>query len=153
MSECKNSCGEHGVAQEPIVHRVSPKKSTAEYELPHDLPENIKKLIYGKPYKTDDVGLSGSKIFMFDDYVLKIETVHDKAIRGQNDETVRVMRWLEGKLPVPKVLFYECDGGKQYLLMSRVAGKMSCETYYLERPRELVRLLASTLKMLWSIDV
>ncbi len=159
MSKCKNSCGEHGVAQEPIVHRVSPKKSTGEYELPYDLPENIKKLIDGKPYKTDDVGLSGSQIFVFDDYVLKIETVRDKAIREQNDETVRVMRWLEGKLPVPKVLGYECDnnsecdGGKQYLLMSRVAGKMSCDTYYLEKPRELVRLLASALKMLWSIDV
>ena len=153
MSECKNSCGEHGVAQEPIVQRVSPKKSTGEYELPHDLPENIKKLIDGKPYKTDDVGLSDSKIFMFDDYVLKIETVHDKAIRGQNDETVRFMRWLEGKLPVPKVLGYECDGVNQYLLMSRVTGKMSCDTYYLERPHELVRLLASALKMLWSIDV
>jgi len=139
MSECKNSSSTHGIL--------------------HDLPENIKKLIDGKPYKTDNVGLSGSKIFVFDDYVLKIETVRDKAIRGQNDETVRVMRWLEGKLPVPKVICYECDnnaecdGGHQYLLMSRVSGKMSCDTYYLERPRELVRLLASALKMLWSIDV
>ncbi len=129
------------------------KNSSGEHELSCDLPENIRKLIDGKPFKTDDIGRSGSRIFVFDDCVLKIVEVRDKAIRDKNDETVRVMRWLDGKLPVPKVLCYECDGGKQYLLMSRVVGKMSCDTYYLERPRELVRLLASALKMLWSIDV
>ena len=199
----ENSPGGQELLQRSAVPRVSPENSPGEHELPCDLPENIRKLIEGKPYKTDDIGMSGSKIFVFDDCVLKIVEVWDKAIRDKNDATVRVMRWLEGKIPVPKVLCYECTysadrgensyngeafcargtgrgvgsntggetagvrrntgcdagggqnvgGSFQYLLMSRVPGKMSCDTYYLERPRELVRLLASALKMLWSIDV
>ena len=186
MSEDKNAI-EQKIPQKSAVRRVSPeddsggqelpqKNSSGEHELPRDLPENIRKLIDGKPFKTDDIGRSGSQIFVFDDCVLKIVEVRDKAIRDKNDETVRVMRWLDGKLPVPKVLCYECagcaadetagarvdassdagsetGGERQYLLMSRVPGKMSCDTYYLERPRELVRLLASALKMLWSIDL
>ncbi len=171
MTEDKNAKIQE-IPQKSAERRVSPedgsrgqelpqKNSSGEHELPRDLPENIRKLIDGKPFKTDDIGRSGSRIFVFDDCVLKIVEVRDKAIRDKNDETVRVMRWLEGKLPVPKVLGYECadnagsetGGERQYLLMSRVAGKMSCDTYYLERPRELVRLLSSALKMLWSIDV
>ena len=191
MVQCasqKSSCGVQKIPQESAVRRVSPEDDSGGQELPQksvvpcDLPENIRKLIDGKPFKTDDIGRSGSQIFVFDDCVLKIVELRDKAIRDKNDETVRIMRWLDGKLPVPKVLCYECAGGcargtgdsagggensagceiggaqnaggvRQYLLMSRVPGKMSCDTYYLERPRELVRLLASALKMLWSIDL
>ena len=58
--------------------------------------------------------MSKAKVMIFDDYVLKIEK-----ISKQNDETVEVMRWLEGKLPVPKVICYEKDDEYQYLLMSR----------------------------------
>ena len=167
MSENKNAI-EQKIPQKSAVRQASLEDGSGEQELPRDLPENIRNLIDGKPFKTDDIGRSGSQIFVFDDCVLKIVEVRDKAIRDKNDETVRVMRWLDGKLPVPKVLCYECadctssgensangetGGERQYLLMSRVPGKMSCDTYHLKRPRELVRLLASALKMLWSIDV
>ena len=45
------------------------------------------------------------------------------------------MRWLEGKLPAPKVLCYEKDEEHQYLLMSKVPGIMACDDYYLEHPK------------------
>ena len=64
-----------------------------------------------------------------------------------------MMKWLEGKIPVPKVIAYEKDDEYQYLLMSRVSGKMSCDKYYLEHPKELLDILAKALKMLWNIDV
>ena len=118
-----------------------------------NLPENIQKLIKGKPFKTDDIGKSGSKILMFDDCVLKIEDARDKSLSKKNDISVQVMRWLKSKLPVPEVLAYEADSEYQYLLMSRVSGKISCDEYFLEHPHELCRLLAQALKMLWSIDV
>jgi len=85
---------------------------------------------------------------MFDDCVLKIEKASAK-----NDETVAMMRWLEGKIPVPKILAYEKDAENQYLLMSRVTGKMSCDDYYMSRPKELCELLAQALKLLWSVDI
>ena len=85
------------------------------------LPESIRRLTEGKPYRCDETGMSGSRILVFEDSVLKIGKYDD-------GETVRVMRWLEGKLPVPRVICYEQDGENKYLLMSRIPGKMSCDT-------------------------
>ena len=106
------------------------------------IPERIRQYISGKSYRTDDVGMSKAKILLFDDCVLKID-----AIRQKNDETVEMMRWLEGKLPVPRVICYEQDEACQYLLMSRVPGRMSCDEYYLSRPLELVDRLAEALNL------
>ena len=117
------------------------------------LPASIKKLIASKPYTVDSFGKSGSGVFVFDDCVLKIVDARDILIREHNETSVQVMRWLEGKLPVPKVICYEADNYFQYLLMSHISGKMSCDEYYLEHPRELCRLLAQAFKMLWSIDL
>ena len=54
---------------------------------------------------------------------------------------ISFMKWLDGKLPVPNVIAYEEDGGKSYLLMSKIGGVMSCDTYYLEHPEELLDII------------
>ena len=112
-----------------------------------NLPRSILKAISGKAYRTDGIGKSDAQVVLFDDCVLKIAPY-----RKKNEETIRVMRWLEGRLPVPKVLCYECGAERQYLLMSRMPGKMACDAYYLERPRELAARLAEAIRMLWSVD-
>ena len=115
---------------------------------PLHLPDNIKRFVSGKAYRSDEVGMSKAKILLFDDLVLKIS-----GISSRSDDTVRVMRWLEGKLPVPKVVCYEQDADYQYLLMSRIPGKMSCDGEFLARPAELIERLAEALQMLWSVDI
>ena len=100
------------------------------------IPEKIQKLIEGKSYEIDDIGKSDSKIMIFDDMVLKIQK-----FRAENDSSVEMMRWLEGKIPAPKVICYETDGRYQYLLMTRVKGMMACDRYYMDRPKELFELL------------
>ena len=112
------------------------------------IPENIKKIIAGKEYQTDDIGMSGSKIMIFDEYVLKIlsNRLYDE------ESSVRVIDWLKGKIPVPEILAFEKDDDYQYLLMSKVPGEMSCTEYYFEHPGELLDLLAEALRMLWSVD-
>lgn len=112
------------------------------------IPDSVNMLIGGKPYVFDDIGMSGSKIMIFDDCVLKIVNY-----RKENEDTVQMMKWLEGKIPGPKVICYEKDSAHQYLLMSKVPGKMSCDEYFLEHPQELLALLAKALKMLWSVDI
>lgn len=112
-----------------------------------NIPPKISAIISEKPYTKDNIGMSGSQVLMFDEYVLKIEKFNKI-----NADTVEVMQWLEGKLPVPKILAYETDKEKQYTLMSRMKGKMACDEFYLEHPNELVELLVRALKMLWDID-
>ena len=115
-----------------------------------DLQESskIKGLIANKSYTVDGIGMSGNQVLIFEDMVLKIEEKSETV-----DRQVQMMQWLEGKIPVPKVIAYEVEDEKSYLLMSKLSRVMSCDTYYLEHPQELLNALASGLKMLWEVDV
>ncbi|MBR6790285.1 MAG: aminoglycoside 3'-phosphotransferase [Oscillospiraceae bacterium] len=112
------------------------------------LPEKISAFVKGRPYTVDSVGCSGSEVRIYEDMVLKIEP-RSEAVGRQ----VQLLRWLEGKLPVPKVLCFEEAEGRLYLLMSRIEGEMSCSEYYEEHAAELLRLTAEAFRMLWSVDI
>lgn len=123
------------------------------------LPESIREKVSGKDFRIDDLGKSGSRIFLFDDCVLKCEKLLDASdteadlFREDQDKTVEVMRWISGKLPVPEVLAYEKDEKYRYLLMSKIPGTVACDPYYMEHPKEMIPALADALKLLWSIDI
>ena len=112
------------------------------------VPLNIQEWIKNKPYEVDDIGMSGNQVLIFEDMVLKIEDKSEAV-----DKQIKLMQWLDGKLPVPKVLAYEEENGKSYLLMSKIAGDMSCDTYYLEHPQILLKALAKGFKMLWEVEI
>ena len=112
------------------------------------LPQEIAVRIADEDYSLDEIGQSGSTVMMFSDKVLKI--------RPENEETKSersMLKWMDGKLPVPKVLCDICDGDKDYLLMSRIPGKMTCDKEYMENPEALVKVLAKALKQLWEVDI
>ena len=113
-----------------------------------NLPEKIRALITGKSYSLNGIGKSTAKVLVFDDCVLKIEPY-----QKETEDMVNVMCWLEGKLPVPKVMGFETDGDNQYLLMSKVTGKMSCDEYYMSRPDVLIEGLAEAFNMFWRVDI
>jgi len=112
------------------------------------VPSKIQSFIENKSFAVDDIGMSGNQVLIFEDMVLKIE---DSSACMQKQ--VEMMQWLEGKVPVPQVLAYEVENEKSYLLMSRMDGEMSCDTYYLEHPQILLEALACGLKWLWAVDV
>lgn len=113
-----------------------------------EIPPKIKHLTADKPYTVDSIGMSGSAVFTFPDMVLKIEKQDDHF-----HQMIKVMEWLNGKLPIPRIICHEEADGKSFLLMSRIPGRMSCNEYYLDRPQELVSLLAKAIKMLWEVDI
>lgn len=112
------------------------------------IPEAIKSIVGDFSYTLDTIGLSQSQVLMFSNMVLKIEKYSKNT-----EETVKMMKWLDGRIPVPKILCHEVCGEYIYLLMSKAEGKMSCDEYYLERPNELLNLLAEALEMLWNVDI
>ena len=112
------------------------------------MPVSIQSRIEGKLYIVDDIGMSGNQILIFEDKVLKIEKRSDYV-----EKQVRIMQWLEGRLPAPKVLAFEMQEDKSYLLMSRVKGDMACAEYYLEHPQLLLKALAEALRKLWALDI
>ena len=113
-----------------------------------DFPEKIKSLIDGEEYSIDGIGQSDSTIILFNDKVLKIQKISE-----ESENEYHVMEWLQGKLPVPKVLGFEKDEKKSYLLMTKLPGEMSCTGKFLDNPEELSFKLAEALQMLWKVDI
>ena len=112
-----------------------------------NLPESIKEYIKDKPYTAENIGMSSSEIYIFDDLVLKI---HDDIAEAERE--VAVCRFLNGKIPVPAIIAHEVTHGKSFVLMSRIIGKMLCDESFLAEPDKLVSLAADGLKMLWNVD-
>ncbi len=112
------------------------------------LPERIRALVAAEAFRLDDIGKSGSSVLLFSDKVLKIRPISE-----DTESERKLMTWLDGKLPVPKLLACEQLDGLDYLLMSRCPGQMACAKRYMEDPREQVRLLAEGLRLLWSVDI
>lgn len=111
------------------------------------LPAALQRQLKDKPYAQNTTGLSGAGVLVFDDRVLKTAPADPTALRE-----ARMMEWLEGKLPVPKVFHSGVEKDTHFLLMSRLEGDMACDAYYMERPALLSRLLADGLKQLWQVD-
>lgn len=114
----------------------------------HIFPPRIAERIKGKAYTQNTVGKSGSTVLCFDDMVLKFELVSEESNREH-----AMLRWLQGRLPVPQILAAETAGGCNYLLMSRLPGEMACAEPLLQNQQALAALLAEGLRMLWRVDV
>ena len=112
------------------------------------IPSPIRQRVEGKPYLENNTGMSGSQVLMFPEMVLKIG-----APSPLTDGMIQVMNWLDGKLPTPRVITFQRDGEKEFLLMTRVPGKMACDSFYLDQPELLLRLLSEAIHMLWQVDV
>lgn len=112
------------------------------------LPNGIKNLIDEEEYSFDNVGMSESTIIMFRDKILKIQTISEESLNEYH-----MLAWLKDKVPVPKVLGFERDEHKNYLLMTKLTGEMSCADKYLKNPDQLTTILAEALQMLWKVDI
>ncbi len=111
------------------------------------IPASIASWIQNKTGQTDEIGLSGSCVTMYDEFVLKIE-----AVGPRTQASIETMYWLQEIAPVPKILCHEICGGSSYLLMSRMPGKMACDPEYLQQPEILAHALADSLHFLWSVN-
>lgn len=112
------------------------------------LPLSIQNHVINQPYKTDKVGESDSKVFLFDDMVLKAE----KSCR-HSDREYEALKWLSGRLSVPEIIAFEKSDGYNYLLMSRIKGKTMIDDIINCNPYRLVEAMADGIKQLWAIDI
>ena len=111
-------------------------------------PAKIAERTAGKPFTLDRTGLSGSTVAIYEDFVLKSESVS-----GESENHLAMLRWLEGKVLVPRVLETVVRDGFRWTLMTRISGEMSCTASYRADPHRLVRVLAEAMKQLWDVDI
>ena len=114
----------------------------------HQIPESIAAILRGHAGKTDGLGKSRARVVLFDDYVLKIRPAD-----SWDTADVRILEWLAGKAPVPRVAAHEVRDGQDWLLMTRIRGKELCKPEVMSRPALLLDCMAEALHTLWAIPV
>lgn len=74
---------------------------------------------------------------------------------GKEDvlDLYKKLKWLEGKLPVPKVICYVNEDNLHWLLMTEVEGIDLSQKEWIDKPVENVKLLAKSLRFFHSIDI
>ncbi len=112
------------------------------------LPKVLGPMVEGKDFTLDHLGQSGATIALFEDIVLKCQPASPAAERE-----LAMLRWLDGKLPVPKVLEAVTEKGYAWMCMTRLPGSMSCAGDWRLDPWRLTAVLAWGLQQLWSLDI
>ena len=113
-----------------------------------DLPEKIFKIGQDKPYVINKVGMSGSEVRVYDDFVLKIQPHTEQSVNE-----AAFMCYLKGKVFAPEVLAYETQGAMDYLLMSKLEGEMLFADRFLSNQPLLLEKAGEILHMLWKLPV
>ena len=110
------------------------------------MPASIAAVLGRQAGKTDGLGKSGAQVLLFDDYVLKIRPAD-----AWDTIDVRILDWLAGKAPVPRVAAHEVWNGQDWLLMTRIRGEELCKPDVMNNSVLLLDCMAEALHTLWSI--
>lgn len=113
-----------------------------------NIPASIKRRIGFHKGIPENIGHSGAQVLMFEDMVLKIQPESSMACNEH-----KMLRWLQGKLPVPKILDEAYVDGSRFLLMTRLSGRYLCEESILDQQEYLAECMAEGLHKLWSVDI
>lgn len=136
-----------------MVEIVNKSKGTETLIIPRDLED----IINHSKWEKNEVGMSGASIYKiksvqgYGDCFLKISPIVDGDIYLRSEK--EVYEWLEGKINVPKVIYYKEHGNYEYMLMKKIEGKDLSELISYVDKKELIRSIARELKKLHSVDI
>lgn len=120
-----------------------------------NLPAALLQRLAGYGSKQDELGRSSANVLLLDHderepLVLKIEPA--STVSELADECAR-LEWLSAQgLPCPRVVAYETQVDRHFLLMRRLAGSDLASSVGVLRPERIVSILATALKALHSVD-
>ena len=119
------------------------------------LPDELRIKIGKSTWKQVTIGESGAYTYLLSDEQVQNRylKIMPRELKKSMEREVELLKWLEGKLPVPKVLLFISDTEYEYLLMTEVKGTHSCDPSFGSDLPKLVRLLAKGLRMIHSIDI
>ena len=115
-----------------------------------NVPTAFSRILPAARWEPVTLGQSGAEVWRSSRHLLKIQPHLHPAVTSLADERER-LRWLAGRVPVPRVLGYFADSTHEYLAMERVPGiPMSHPDATLHAER-MAGLLARALRGLHSL--
>lgn len=117
-----------------------------------NLPKGLKQLIGAANLVQNTMGCSKALVFHLPQLkgYLKIAKFNPTEPLAYEAE---VLHWLQGKLPVPKVLYFEHLGDYEYLLISEVEGQDCSQAAHRHEPKAMVYCLAEGLRLIHGLDI
>ena len=112
----------------------------------YPFPAVIAEKTAGEAFETDSIGRSDSAVLLFEDKVLKIEKTS-----SVSDNEYAILQWLDGRLRTPRVVAFARENGFNYLLMTKLDGKMAFAAEMTQE--EISAKLAEGLKLLRNTDI
>lgn len=120
-----------------------------------DLPATLLQRLTGYSSHQDELGCSSANVLLLDHderdpLVLKIEPASN--VSELAGECAR-LEWLSMQgLPSPRVVAYETQADRHFLLMTRLAGSDLASSVGILRADRIIFILAAAFKMLHSVD-
>lgn len=96
----------------------------------------------------EDIGRSGATVVDYGDRFLKVQ---EECNVSANE--FHMLQWLQGRLPVPRLIAAAQADGRRWLVSSRMSGAYLCTEALLDDQHRLAALCAQALRKLWAVDV
>lgn len=96
----------------------------------------------------EDIGRSGATVLDYGDRFLKVQ---EECNVSANEYFM--LRWMQGRIPVPRILAAAQADSRRWLVTSRMPGQYLCTEALLDDQHRLAEICAQALRTLWSVDI
>ena len=117
----------------------------------YKLSEKVKAFIEDAKLEEISIGCSDSQVFKIEKldktYFIKISS------KGNLTSEYEKLKWLDGKLNVPRISLYDYTDDTEYLITESVGGEMVCSEYYLNNPKIGISVIAQAFSQIYDVDI
>ena len=117
----------------------------------YELTSKVKKYLEDANLTEISIGCSDSQVFKIEKnnevYYLKV------ASSGLLTKEYNALKWLNGKLEVPKIKHYENKNNVEYLITEAIEGEMVCSKDMLKKPSIAIDIICEAFKKLEKVDI
>ncbi|MBB5235867.1 APH(3') family aminoglycoside O-phosphotransferase [Deinococcus budaensis] len=114
------------------------------------LPESLRRVLPAARWEAVTHGQSGAGVWRSQKYVVKVQARGGLPPSTLLQERER-LRWLSGRVPVPRVVGYETAGNHEYLAVTRLPGLPMSDPDATLHPERVTDLLARALRELHAL--
>lgn len=117
----------------------------------YKLSDKILKFIENADIEEINIGCSDSQVFKIkkDESIYFLKVAKEGILTSEFEK----LKWLEGKLSVPKIVLYDCSNDTEYLITESIQGEMVCSDYYLNNPEIGIRAISDAFKQINMVDI
>lgn len=117
----------------------------------YDLTDKVAEFIKNSDLEDITIGCSDSQVIK----IKKVQGIYFLKIskKGKLTSEYEKLKWLNGKLKVPKIILYDVSNNTEYLITESVQGEMVCSDYYINNPDIGIKVIVDAFKNIYSVNI